>query len=160
MKTVPLHWRILIGMVFGVIYGLVSATLGWSQFTSDWVVPFGDIFLNLLKVIAVPLIVGSIISGVASLSDVRKLSRIGGKTVAIYIGTTAFAITIGLVMVNVLQPGKGVPHELQQSLQAAYQADAASGMDQAEATKSRGPLQIFIDMIPRVSRRWSSRSYR
>ena len=148
MKSFPLHWQILIGMLLGVIYGLVSATLGWSQFTSDWVVPFGDIFLNLLKVIAVPLIVGSIITGVASLSDIRKLSRIGGKTLALYIGTTAFAITIGLVMVNVLQPGKGVPHELQQQLQATYQAEATSGTDQAEAAKSRGPLQIFVDMIP------------
>ncbi|HHZ84075.1 MAG TPA: dicarboxylate/amino acid:cation symporter [Nitrospirales bacterium] len=148
MKQVPLHWQILVGMVLGVIYGLVSATLGWSHFTSDWVVPFGDIFLNLLKVIAIPLIVGSIITGVASLSDIRKLSRIGGKTLAIYIGTTAFAITIGLVMVNVLQPGEGVPHELQQQLQATYQAEAASGTDRAEMAKSRGPLQIFVDMIP------------
>ena len=148
MKSIPLHWRILIGMILGVIYGLVSATLGWSQFTSDWIVPFGDVFLNLLKLIAVPLIVGSIITGVTSLSDVRKLSRIGGKTVAIYIGTTAFAITIGLVMVNVLQPGKDIPPELQQSLQATYQAEAASGTEQAEAVKSRGPLQIFVDMIP------------
>ena len=80
MKQVPLHWQILVGMVLGVIYGLISATLGWSQFTADWVVPFGDIFLNLLKVIAIPLIVGSIITGVASLSDIRKLSRIGVKT--------------------------------------------------------------------------------
>ena len=148
MKQVPLHWQILVGMVLGVIYGLISATLGWSQFTADWVVPFGDIFLNLLKVIAIPLIVGSIITGVASLSDIRKLSRIGVKTLAIYIGTTAFAITIGLVMVNVLQPGEGVPQELQQQLQVTYQAEAASGTDRAETTKSRGPLQIFVDMIP------------
>ncbi len=148
MKSVPLHWKILIGMILGIIYGLISAALGWSQFTSDWVVPFGDIFLNLLKVIAVPLIVGSIITGVASLSDVRKLSRIGGKTVAIYIGTTAFAITIGLVVVNVFQPGEGVPHDLQQSLQAAYQAEAEAGANRAEVAKLRGPLQIFVDMIP------------
>lgn len=135
-------------MGLGVIYGLVSATAGWSQFTSNWVAPFGDIFLNLLKVIAVPLIVGSIITGVASLSDIRKLSRIGGKTLVIYIGTTAFAITIGLLMVNILQPGKAVPHVLQQQLQTTYQADAVSGMDQAEEAKSRGPLQIFVDIIP------------
>ena len=148
MKSIPLHWQIIAGMVLGVIYGIVSATFGWSQFTSDWVVPFGDIFLNLLKVIAVPLIVGSIITGVASLSDVHKLSRIGGKTVAIYIGTTAFAIAIGLMMVNGLQPGIGVPQELQQQLQDAYHAEAESGTDRAEAAKSRGPLQMFVDMIP------------
>ena len=148
MRSIPLHWKVLIGMVLGVIYGLTSATFGWSQFTSDWVVPLGDIFLNLLKVIAVPLIVGSIITGVASLSDIRKLSRIGGKTVAIYIGTTAFAITIGLMMVNLFEPGTGVPHELQEKLQASYHADAETGTDRAEAAMSRGPLQMFVDMVP------------
>ncbi len=148
MSRIALHWRILLGMVLGVIYGLLSATFGWSRFTSDWVVPFGDIFLNLLKVIAVPLIVGSIVTGVASLSDIRKLSRIGGKTVAIYMGTTAVAITVGLVMVNVFQPGNSVPHELQQELQATYQSDADFGVDEAEAVQSHGPLQTFVDMIP------------
>ena len=148
MKAVPLHWQILSGMVLGVIYGLVSATFGWSQVTSDWVVPFGDIFLNLLKVVAVPLIVGSIVAGVASLSDIRKLSRMGGKTVAVYIGTTAFAITIGLMMVNVFKPGQSVPQALQQQLQATYEANVESRTEAAEAAKARGPLQIFVDMIP------------
>ncbi len=148
VKRFPLHWKILIGMLFGVVYGLVSATVGWGQFTSNWVAPFGDVFLNLLKLIAVPLIVGSIITGVTSLSDIRKLSRIGGTTIVIYIGTTAVAITIGLLMVNVLQPGKAVPYALQQQLQATYQDEAAVGMNQAEEEKSRGPLQVFVDMIP------------
>ena len=81
MLKLPLHWQIVIGLILGVFYGILSASMGWSQFTVDWIVPIGDIFLNLLKLIAVPLVLGSLIMGIASLSDVKKLSRIGGKTI-------------------------------------------------------------------------------
>ncbi len=144
----PLHWKIIIGLILGLLYGLLSAAMGWSQFTEDWITPFGDIFLNLLKVIAVPLVLGSLIMGVASLSDVKKLSRIGGRTIAIYIITTTVSVTIGLVMVNLLEPGTGVPQGLQEQLQAAYQSDAESDMERAESAKDRGPLQVFVDMTP------------
>lgn len=144
----PLHWKIIIGMILGLFYGILSAAMGWSRFTEDWITPFGDIFLNLLKVIAVPLVLGSLIMGVASLSDVRKLSRIGGRTIAIYILTTTVSVTIGLVMVNLLEPGTGVPQALQEQLQAAYQTDAASDMERAETARERGPLQVFVDMTP------------
>ncbi len=148
MLKLPLHWQIVIGLVLGVFYGILSASMGWSQFTVDWIVPIGDIFLNLLKLIAVPLVLGSLIMGIASLSDVKKLSRIGGKTICIYIVTTAIAVTLGLVLVNVLQPGKNVPQDLQQKLQETYQADAQVGMDRAASAKERGPLQVFVDMVP------------
>ncbi len=144
----PLHWKIIIGMILGGLYGILSAAMGWSQFTTDWVTPFGDIFLNLLKVIAVPLVLGSLITGVASLSDVRKLSRIGGRTIAIYITTTTISVSIGLVMVNLLEPGTGVPRALQEQLQTAYQSDAESDMERADTAKDRGPLQVFVDMTP------------
>lgn len=144
----PLHWKIIIGLILGGLYGILSAAMGWSQFTEDWITPFGDIFLNLLKVIAVPLVLGSLIMGVASLSDVKKLSRIGGRTIAIYILTTTVSVTIGLVMVNLLEPGTGVPQALQEQLQSAYQTDAESDMERAETARDRGPLQVFVDMTP------------
>ncbi len=144
----PLHWKIIIGLILGGVYGIISAAMGWGQFTSDWITPFGDIFLNLLKVIAVPLVLASLITGVASLSDVKKLSRIGGRTIAIYIITTTVSVTIGLVMVNLLEPGTGVPQSLQEQLQAAYQSDAESDMERAVSARERGPLQIFVDMTP------------
>ena len=144
----PLHWKIIIGLILGGMYGILSAAMGWGQFTSDWITPFGDIFLNLLKVIAVPLVLASLITGVASLSDVKKLSRIGGRTIAIYIITTTVSVTIGLVMVNLLEPGAGVPQSLQEQLQAAYQSDAESDMERAVSARERGPLQIFVDMTP------------
>ena len=144
----PLHWKIIIGLILGGLYGILSAAMGWSEFTEDWITPFGDIFLNLLKVIAVPLVLGSLIMGVASLSDVKKLSRIGGRTIAIYIITTTVSVTIGLFMVNLLEPGTGVPQGLQEQLQAAYQTDAESDMERAESARDRGPLQVFVDMTP------------
>ncbi|MBT8400496.1 MAG: dicarboxylate/amino acid:cation symporter [Rhodothermia bacterium] len=143
-----LHWQIIIGLVLGLVYGIVAAILGWGQFTSDWIAPFGTIFINLLKLIAVPLILASLITGVASLSDLRKLSRIGGKTIAIYMFTTLVALVIGLTIVNVLQPGKTVPPEMRAKLEATYEGDVQEREVLADVTKQRGPLQPLVDIVP------------
>ena len=73
----------------------------------DYIQPLGDIFINILKLIAVPLVLFSIIGGVASLGDVKKLGRLGAKTLGLYLLTTFFAVTLGLVLVNLFQPGAG-----------------------------------------------------
>ncbi|MDQ7063402.1 MAG: dicarboxylate/amino acid:cation symporter [candidate division KSB1 bacterium] len=143
-----LHWKIIIGLVLGVIYGIIGALNGWGTFTSNWIAPFGTIFINLLKLIAVPLVLASLITGVASLSDLRKLSRIGGKTIAIYITTTVVSVTIGLVLVNVLKPGHKVPADMREELQRTYQTDVQSRTEMAEQAKQRGPLQPIVDMVP------------
>jgi Na+/H+-dicarboxylate symporter len=106
MKKLALHWKIIIGMVLGIIWALVSSSLGWSSFTIDWIDPFGTIFINLLKLIAVPLVLFSIISGVANIGDPKSLGRMGGKTLGVYLITTVFAIGLGLALVNVIKPGK------------------------------------------------------
>ena len=144
-----LHWKIIIGLVLGTIYGIASAVNGWSDFTSDFISPFGTIFLNLLKLIAVPLVVSSLITGVASLSDTTKLSRIGWKTIALYISTTAVAVSIGLILVNALQPGSLVPDNFQETLSEEYRNTAASKQDLANSVQNnRGPLQPLVDMVP------------
>ena len=144
-----LHWKIIIGLVLGTIYGIASAINGWSDFTSNFISPFGTIFLNLLKLIAVPLVISSLITGVASLSDTRKLSRIGWKTIALYISTTAVAVSIGLILVNVLEPGAGIPEDFQESLSQEYVDKAASKQDLASSVQNnRGPLQPLVDMVP------------
>ena len=144
-----LHWKIIIGLVLGTIYGIASAINGWSDFTSDFISPFGTIFLNLLKLIAVPLVVSSLITGVASLSDTRKLSRIGWKTIALYISTTAVAVSIGLILVNVLEPGSYIPESYQESLSSEYVDKAANKQELANSIQdNRGPLQPFVDMVP------------
>ena len=148
MFKMQLHWQIIIGLLLGLIFGVLSALMGWGQFTTDWIAPFGTIFIRLLKFIAVPLVLTSLITGVASLSDLKKLSRIGGKTISIYIITTAISVSIGLVIVNILQPGNKVPYDMQSKLQETYQADASYRADSAQEVKERGPLQLFIDMVP------------
>ena len=148
MKKLPLHLQIIIGLVLGLAYGILAASSGWGDFTSAWIAPFGTIFINLLKLIAVPLVLASLITGVASLSDLKKLSRIGGKTISIYVGTTAISVTIGLVAVNLLQPGEKVPDAMQKKLQATYQEDASSRTNSAQQMKDRGPLQPIVDMVP------------
>ena len=121
-----LHWQIICALLLGIIYGVIAAKLGWTEFTGDWISPFGDIFLNLLKLIAVPLVFASLVTGVASLSNLKKLSRIGGKTIAIYIGTTVVASVIGLTVVNLIRPGDNFNQEMQQDLRDSFQSAGAS----------------------------------
>ena len=143
-----LHWKIIIGLVLGLLYGIFAASQGLASFTNDWVAPFGKIFLNLLKLIAVPLVLSSLITGVASLSDTKKLSRIGGKTIEIYVLTTAVAVTIGLISVNILQPGDTVPEDMKTKLQETYKSAASGRMEAAEEVKDRSVLQPLVDMVP------------
>lgn len=143
-----LHWQIIIGLVLGLVYGVVAAGAGWTQFTADWIAPFGTIFLNLLQLIAVPLILASLIVGIASLGDLEKLSRIGGKTIGIYLVTTTIALVLGLGLVNTLRPGDAVPMEMQEQLQERYAGDVDESVKLAEEARDRGPLQPLVDMVP------------
>lgn len=104
-KKMPLHWKIIIGLILGIIYSFISSYFGWNKFTVNWIDPFGTIFIRLLKFIAVPLVLFSIISGVASLPDPSKLGRMGAKTLGAYLITTVFAVSVGLFLVNVFEPG-------------------------------------------------------
>ena len=144
-----LHWKIIIGLLLGTAYGIASAFNGWSEFTSNFISPFGTIFLNLLKLIAVPLVISSLITGVASLSDTRKLSRIGLRTILLYVTTTAVAVSIGLILVNVLEPGSAIPDSYQETLSNEYIEKAASKKNLADSIQeNRGPLQPLVDMVP------------
>lgn len=147
MKKLPLHWKIIIGMVVGVFYGLIANKLGWVNFTNSWIKPWGVIFVNLLKLIAVPLVFASLIKGVASLSNISKLSRIGGKTIAIYLLSTVIAVTIGLLLVNMVGPGDNFERA---SIQLSE--NSQTGADKKIATagnvKEAGPLQFVVDLVP------------
>jgi Na+/H+-dicarboxylate symporter len=145
-----LHWQIILGMILGLVYGIAAAQFQWTGFATNWVVPFGDIFMNLLKLIAVPLVLTSLVAGVASLSDFKKLSRMGSKTIGLYIATTAVAVTIGLLVVNTLQPGAKLAEldDTQEELKADYKSKAESKEETAKIIDERGPLQPLIDMVP------------
>ncbi len=147
-NKIPLHTQIILGLILGLIYGVVAVQMGWVQFTENWINPWGTIFVRLLKLIAVPLVVASLITGVASLSDLRKLSRIGGKTIGIYLLTTLIALTIGVLVANIVNPGLSVPEEMRDQLQIAYQGDLEESSALAKEVKERTPLQPLVDMVP------------
>ncbi len=111
MKKLPLHIKIIIGLMAGVIWAFASSYLGWNQFTINWIDPFGAIFIRLLKFIAVPLVLFSIMGGIASLSDISKLGRLGAKTLGLYLVTTVTAVGVGLLLVNTVKPGNLIDDE-------------------------------------------------
>lgn len=121
MKKLPLHVKIIIGLILGVVYAFISSALGWNEFTINWIDPFGTIFIRLLKFIAVPLVLFSIISGVSGLSDVTKLGRIGAKTLGIYLVTTVSAVAIGLFLVNIVKPGDYIDQDSRVKNRIAYE---------------------------------------
>jgi Na+/H+-dicarboxylate symporter len=126
----------------------VASVVGFTGFTADYISPLGTIFINLLKLIAVPLVLASLIVGVTSLNDMAKLSRMGGKTVGIYIVTTIFAITIGLTVVNIIQPGNFLPVETQEQLMSGYQENIEGSAKTAQALKEQSPLTFLVDIVP------------
>lgn len=149
MKQLALHWKILIGMLLGSIFGVFMLEFETGKgLVTDWIKPFGTIFINSLKLIAIPLILASLIKGVSDLKDIAKLSKMGGRTVLFYMITTVTAVTIGLGIVNVIQPGNIVSKKAQTDLVEAYADEAASKQQIAESQKADGPLQPLVDLVP------------
>ncbi len=149
MPKLPLHTKILIGLAAGLLYGLASIFFKIPTFlTIDYIKPVGVIFVNALKMIAVPLIIASLIVGVANLGDISKLSRMGGKTIALYIVTTTIATTIGLFIVNIIKPGHVITPETREEILGIYSTEARATTGQAELFKKRGPLEPVVRMVP------------
>jgi Na+/H+-dicarboxylate symporter len=148
MKKLPLYVLIFAGMIVGVVMGAFSVVFGWDTLVVNWIKPFGTIFINLLKLMAIPLIMVSLISGVSNLRDITKLSRIGGKTLSLYILTTVIAIIVGLVAVNSIKPGDYLSTEKQTELATLYAKDANLRMIAAESLAKSGPLQVIVNIVP------------
>jgi Na+/H+-dicarboxylate symporter len=148
LKKIPLHWQILTGMAAGVLIGFAADRLGAQQFVRHWIKPFGTIFINLLKMIAVPLILASLIKGTSDMKDIGRLSRMGGRTLVLYLLTTAVAVALGLVIVNVVKPGAGVTPATRETLLRAYAGEAGQRISTAQAEQEKGPLQPLVDIIP------------
>ena len=151
MKKLALHWKILIGMILGILFGLVMTIVdGGGDFVLNWINPFGSIFVKMLKLIAVPLIIASLIKGISDLKYISKFKNIGLKTISIYIATTVIAITIGLLLVNIVKPGEGISDETIQKLTETYANSSGVKSKLSEASKqiSNGPLQFLIEMVP------------
>jgi len=143
-----LHTKIIIGLILGLLLGIASVFFGISNTITNWVMPFGTIFVKMLKLVAVPLILVSLISGISNLRDTAKLSRIGGKTFSIYILTTVLAIIIALFLANIVQPGKAFPEEITIELREKYASEATMKINNAEKVENSGPLQMMVDVVP------------
>ena len=149
MRKLELHWQILIGMALGVIFALFMVQLEWGpKLVADWIKPFGNIFINSLKLIAVPLILASLIKGVSDLKDISKLSKMGGRTIGMYILTTVIAVSIGLMVVNIVKPGNSISENTRNELVENYKGDADSIKSKADKQKEAGPLQALEDLVP------------
>ena len=148
MKNIALHWKIIIGMILGVVFGLIANKFGLHKFTSDWIKPWGIIFVNLLKLIAVPLVFASLIKGVSSLSDISRLSRIGSKTILLYLFSTVLSVTIGLFLVNSFNPGDSFSEEKKTELRTKYSSKAGMKINDARIVENNGPLQFVVDIVP------------
>lgn len=143
----PLWAKIIIGMALGLVWGMIASRTGLTEFTTDWIQPWGTIFLKLLKLIAVPLIFVSLVKGVSSLTDISKLSRIGVKTITYYILSTLIATTFGLFLVNTVKPGDTFPEEKRVEYMAKWQGTVDESQLLAEIT-DKSPLRFIVDIVP------------
>ena len=149
MKKLALHWKILLGMLVGVLFALLLTNFDWgASFIGDWIKPFGTIFISSLKLIAIPLILAALIKGISDLKDISSLSKMGMRTISIYVVTTVIAVSIGLTVVSLVQPGKSINEDTRNELVEAYGGDADAKLQAAAAQKDAGPLQALIDLVP------------
>ncbi len=151
MKKLALHWKILIGMLLGLVFGFIMTTIDWGPgFVNDWVKPLGSIFVKALKLIAIPLILASLIKGISDLKDISKFRNIGLRTIVIYVMTTVIAISIGLILVNTLGPGEGISQDTIAEITSTYKDSEGVQKKLADATTQQqsGPLQFLEDMVP------------
>ena len=152
MKKLSLHWKIIIGMLLGIFWSFLGSIFGWSDFTIKWISPFGDIFINLLKLIAVPLVLFSVVKGVSSISNISLLGRMGFKTLVCYLFTTVISISIGLLLVNTIKPGEYISLKQRQANHESYLEFKNNGividdflsekLQIAEDQKSNSPTRI------------------
>ena len=149
MKKIALHWKILIGMALGVIVGLLMTMVdGGMGVVQDWIKPFGTIFINSLKLIAIPLILAALIKGVSDLKDISKLSKMGTRTILIYIMTTVVAVSVGLILVNTINPGKSISEQTRSEMVENYSRNTVKYQKTALKQKESGPLQALEDLVP------------
>ena len=134
-----------LGVLFGVSFSFIPSG---DLFIANYIKPFGTIFINLLKLIAVPLILASLIKGISDLKDISKLSKMGGRTIFTYLITTLTAVTIGLILVNVIKPGKSISVDTRNELVEAYATDTQAKQKAAAKQQELGPLQALVDMVP------------
>lgn len=148
-SSIPLYLQIILGMVVGIAFGLFALALGGQSMVKNWIAPWGHLFIKLLQLIAVPLVFFSLVKGVTGLQDISRFSKLGGKTVLLYITTSVFAVLIGLGAGLLVKPGELVNRETVAHIQAQYKSFAeekeAAAQQQSEG---KGPLSFLDEIVP------------
>jgi len=148
----PLHRKVLLGLILGAAIGIISNISGLAQtaFWTAWALPVlefsGALFIRLITMIVIPLVAASLIMGVSSLGDLRKLGRIGARTLGYYFGTTAIAITIGLVLATLIRPGAFMGEGMRDALAIEFEQQASTRV--AQASETPGILDLLLNMVP------------
>ena len=149
LLSLPLYLKILLGMIVGIVIGIVALQFhGGALFIQNWVRPWGQLFIRLLQLIAIPLVFVSLVKGVTGLKDIATFSRLGMQTILIYIGTTAVAVSIGLCLGLLVKPGDLVDQSQVAHIQEGYEIVVAEKKLEAEKTQSEGPLSFLNDVVP------------
>lgn len=148
-KKIAAHWQIFIGIALGGIFGLVMTQFSWGKnLVLDYVKPFGNIFINSLKLIAIPLIIASLIKGISDLKDISKFSKIGSKSIILYLSTTLIAVCIGLTIANIIKPGSVLKEDTRKELMLSYQSQTQDNIQKAQTQKEARPLDPIENIVP------------
>ncbi|MGH7508839.1 MAG: dicarboxylate/amino acid:cation symporter [Gemmatimonadales bacterium] len=151
-RRVALHTKILLGLLLGAIAGVTANTYARESPQLDWLVnnvaqPVGQVFLRMLFMVVVPLVFASVTLGVASLGDLRRIGRVGVKTLLVFLATTSLAVVVGLTLVNLVQPGHALDPAVRTQLLAEYSAQAGETI--AIADQERFGINTFVKVVPR-----------
>ncbi len=147
MRGLPMHTKILLALVAGVVFGYAANRLGFAGFVVTWVRPVGTVFIKLISMVVVPLVFASLLVGTTSLKDIRSLGRIGVRTLVLYVSMTAMAVTIGLTLANLVRPGAGFSQETKQQLMDG--ADAQLNAPKSGLALERPAVKdLLLNIIP------------
>jgi len=146
LLKLQLYTKVLIGLLVGVLFGVLANQWGFSAFVFSYIKPIGSAFIKLISMVVVPLVFASLLVGTASLNDIRKLGRIGAKTVAYYLCTTIIAISIGLLLANTLKPGEGLSQEKRTQLTESVSEKEGGQIE--TALKKPTITDILLNIIP------------
>lgn len=146
LPKLQLYTKILIGLLLGIIVGVSADRWGFSDFVLSYIKPVGSAFIKLISMVVVPLVFASLLVGTAGLNDIRKLGRIGGKTIAYYLCTTAIAISIGLLLANTFKPGAGLSDKTREQLMQSSSRQASEKFE--TALKKPTITDTLLNIIP------------
>ncbi|MFI3327835.1 MAG: dicarboxylate/amino acid:cation symporter [Rikenellaceae bacterium] len=148
-NKIPTYMKILLSMLLGLVVGVLAVAFDFTHFIKMWVSPFGEIFIRLLKMIAVPLVLVSLINGVGGMGDVARLAKMGVRTLVLYVATTVASITLGVILVSIVRPGAVVSSVTSQALYRSFDSSSVSKVASSAAQiEAQSPLKAFVDMVP------------